>query len=53
MHRKLLHAQDTFAKAPPRGGSVYRDESGKDMVLGELADNDIPRMAGSPADAAF
>lgn len=47
VHRETLQSQDTFAKAPPLGGSLVHtveDES----VLAELADVDIPREAGHP-----
>lgn len=47
VHRETLHSQDTFAKAPPMGGSLLRateDES----VLAELSDMEIPREQGHP-----
>ena len=47
VHRETLQSQDTFAKAPPLGGSLLRtvdDES----IVAELADVDIPREAGHP-----
>lgn len=50
VHRETLQTQDTFAKAPPRGGSIYREEE-KQQVLGVLADNDIPQQAGAPGTA--
>ena len=50
VHRETLTSQDTFAKAPPRGGSVFKNEvtGDKEMVLAEVGDLDIPRPAGHP-----
>ena len=49
VHRETLQTEDTFAKAPPRGGSVMKnDVAGKDLVLAQLDDADIPRQAGHP-----
>jgi hypothetical protein len=51
VQREILQSQDTFAKAPPTGGSVYRDQASKqgaELVLGNLTDGEIPRMAGHP-----
>jgi hypothetical protein len=49
VHRETLSSHDTFAKAPPVGGSVVRDvPAGEELVLGSLADKDIPRPAGHP-----
>ncbi len=47
VHRETLQSQDSFAKAPPLGGSLLRtmeDES----VLAQLDDIEIPREAGHP-----
>ncbi len=47
VHRETLQSQDSFAKAPPLGGSLMRtveDES----VLAQLDDADIPREEGHP-----
>jgi hypothetical protein len=49
VHRETLRSQDTFAKAPPRGGSLVPNADGpREEVLGVLADLDIPRPAGHP-----
>jgi hypothetical protein len=53
VHRETLRTNDTFAKAPPLGGSVVRDAAGgEELVLGNLADKDIPRPAGHPDTAS-
>jgi hypothetical protein len=52
VHRETLHSQDTFAKAPPMGGSVVRDSQVGEAVLAQLDDVDIPRPEGHP-DVAF
>jgi len=53
VHRETLCTEDTFAKAPPRGGSVIRDETGgEETVLAQLDDADIARPEGHP-DVAF
>jgi hypothetical protein len=53
VHRETLRTSDTFAKAPPLGGSVVRDaRGGEELVLGNLADKDIPRPAGHPDTAS-
>ena len=53
VHRETLKTEDTFAKAPPRGGSVIRDQNGEEQtVLAQLDDGDIPRPEGHP-DVAF
>ena len=49
VHRETLHASDSFAKAPPRGGSVTSDmRAAEEQVLASLGDGDIPRQAGHP-----
>ncbi len=52
VHRETLHSQDTFAKAPPTGGSVVRESQVGEAVLAQLDDVDIPRPEGHP-DVAF
>ncbi|HEY3358043.1 MAG TPA: hypothetical protein VGQ83_32640 [Polyangia bacterium] len=53
VHRETLQTNDTFAKAPPRGGSVVRDERpSEEVVLGNLDDSSIPRQAGHPDQVA-
>ena len=52
VHRETLHSQDSFAKAPPVGGSVVAQrEAPRDAVLAQLDDDDIPRPEGHPRDA--
>lgn len=46
--RELLHTQDRFAIAPPRGGSLIHEGPRQEVVLDQLADGDIPRQAGHP-----
>ena len=48
VHRETLESQETFAKAPPTGGSTYREAGEDGKVLGELADGEIPRPVGHP-----
>lgn len=48
VHRETLHSQDTFAKAPPSGGSLVRDSQVGEAVLALLDDVDIPRPDGHP-----
>ena len=50
VRREQLQAQQHFAAAPPRGGSVHGDNNGEGQVavLGELSDQDIPRPVGHP-----
>lgn len=49
VHRETLHTEDTFAKAPPRGGSIVRDQNGaEEVVLAEMGDTEIARPAGHP-----
>ena len=47
VHRETLHTEDTFAKAPPIGGSLFK-EAERQLVVGTFADQDIPRQAGHP-----
>lgn len=47
VHRETLHTEDTFAKAPPIGGTLFK-ESERQLVVGTFADQDIPRQAGHP-----
>ncbi len=47
VHRETLQSQDTFAKAPPLGGSLLH--TGEDeSVLAQLDDAEILREAGHP-----
>ena len=48
VHRETLESQETFAKAPPTGGSTYRENGEDGNVLGELTDGEIPRPVGHP-----
>ena len=49
VQRETLRAQEQFAAAPPRGGSVHTDQGGETVaVLGELEDAEIPRPDGHP-----
>ena len=47
VYRETLRTQETFAKAPPTGGSVH-SEKPAEAVFAELADKDIPREEGHP-----
>jgi hypothetical protein len=49
VYRETLQSQDTFAKAPPTGGSLYAataEPAGG--VLGELRDDELTRPDGHP-----
>jgi hypothetical protein len=48
VHRETLQSEDTFAKAPPKGGSVIRDDNTGEMELAALGDEDIARNEGHP-----
>ena len=49
VYRETLQSQDTFAKAPPTGGSLYAaNAEPAGGVLGELGDEDIKRPDGHP-----
>ncbi|MSP92834.1 MAG: DUF4139 domain-containing protein [Myxococcales bacterium] len=48
VHRETLRTQDSFAKAPPLGGTLLGGDEGKDVVLAQLEDLDIPRPVGHP-----
>ncbi|MDY0002675.1 MAG: hypothetical protein RBU30_15370 [Polyangia bacterium] len=50
--RELLHSQDRFAIAPPRGGSLIHEGPRQEVVLDQLADRDIPRQEGHPQASA-
>jgi hypothetical protein len=47
VHRETLRTNDTFAKAPPLGGSLIQTKS-TEQVLAQLDDVDIPRPSGHP-----
>ena len=47
VHRETLQTEDTFAKAPPVGGTLFK-EAERQLVVGTFADQDIPRQAGHP-----
>ena len=47
VHRETLQTEDTFAKAPPIGGTLFK-EAERQLVVGTFADQDIPRQAGHP-----
>lgn len=50
VQRETLQSQDTFALAPPSGGSMYRENREKEVVvLGDLSDSEIPRQPGHPS----
>ena len=48
VHRETLQSQDTFAKAPPMGGSIVRAANEDETVVAELADAELPREEGHP-----
>lgn len=48
VHRETLHTHDTFAKAPPTGGSLVRSNQAREVVLATLDDVDIARPEGHP-----
>ncbi|MFT5429877.1 MAG: hypothetical protein ACI9OJ_000550 [Myxococcota bacterium] len=49
VHRETLRAKQQFAVAPPRGGSVHKDDNRHGRrVVGSLADTEIPRAADHP-----
>ena len=48
VHRQTLRTQSTFAKAPPRGGSVHGGSKSGDDVMMVLSDGDIPKPVGHP-----
>ncbi len=48
VHRETLRTNDTFAKAPPIGGTVIHDRPATERVLAQLDDADIPRNEGHP-----
>lgn len=52
VRRELLHTQDRFAIAPPRGGSLIHEGPRQEVVLDQLADRDIPRQDGHPQSVA-
>lgn len=53
VHRETLHSEDTFAKAPPKGGTVVRDGEAAEQELAALGDEDIARNEGHPDVAAY
>lgn len=53
VHRETLQSEDTFAKAPPKGGTVVRDDQGGEQELAALGDEDIARNEGHPDVAAY
>jgi hypothetical protein len=48
VHRETLHSNDSFAKAPPLGGSVGRDDPGKEVALAAWSDEELARPEGHP-----
>ncbi|MBI5611394.1 MAG: OmpA family protein, partial [Deltaproteobacteria bacterium] len=48
VHRETLRSNDSFAKAPPLGGSVGRDDPGKEVALAALSDEELARPEGHP-----
>lgn len=48
VHRETLRSNDSFAKAPPLGGSVGRDDPGKEVALAALSDEELARPVGHP-----
>ncbi len=47
VHRETLQSQDTFAKAPPLGGSLIAS-AGDETIVAQMDDAEILREAGHP-----
>ncbi len=48
VYRQQLQMQETFAKAPPMGGSTHTEKEKGIRTLAELGDGEIPREPGHP-----